>query len=57
MTIRVEKPAFNLRSKLNALDFGQVPDQKMPAGSILQVKSLELIQSSQALTVAVNMLM
>ena len=41
MTIRVEKPAFNLRSKLNDLDFGQVPYQKMPAGSIIQVKSLE----------------
>ena len=38
MTIRIEKPAFNLRSKLNDLDFGQVPLQKMPTGSIIQVK-------------------
>ena len=38
MTIRIEKPAFNLRSKLNDLDFGQVPYHKMPAGSIIQVK-------------------
>ena len=37
MTIRIEKPAFNLRSKLNDLDFGQVPLQKMPSGSVLQV--------------------
>ena len=38
MTIRIEKPAFNLRSKLNDLDFGVVPLEKMPAGSIIQVK-------------------
>ena len=38
MTVRIEKPAFNLRSKLNDLDFGQVPLQKMPTGSIIQVK-------------------
>ena len=36
MTIRIEKPAFNLRSKLNDLDFGQVPLQKMPTGSVIQ---------------------
>ena len=38
MTIRIEKPAFNLRSKLNDLDFGQVPYEKMPSGSVIQVK-------------------
>ena len=38
MTVRIEKPAFNLRSKLNDLDFGQVPYEKMPVGSIIQVK-------------------
>ena len=38
MTIRIEKPAFNLRSKLNDLDFGQVPLQKMPSGSVIQVQ-------------------
>ena len=42
MTIRIEKPAFNLRSKLNDLDFGQVPYEKMPAGSIIQFKQLQL---------------
>ena len=36
MTVRIEKPAFNLRSKLNDLDFGVVPLEKMPAGSIIQ---------------------
>lgn len=38
MTVRIEKPAFNLRSKLNDLDFGVVPLEKMPGGSIIQVK-------------------
>ena len=38
MTVRITKPAFNLREKLNELDFGQVPYEKMPAGSIIQVK-------------------
>ena len=38
MTIRIEKPAFNLRSKLNDLDFGVVPVEKMPPGSVVQVQ-------------------
>ena len=41
MTVRVTKPEFNLRDKLSELDFSQVPYEKMPAGSIIQVKSLE----------------
>ena len=36
MTVRIEKPAFNLRSKLNDLDYGHVPYEKMPAGSVIQ---------------------
>ena len=36
MTVRIEKPSFNLRSKLNDLDYGVVPLEKMPAGSIIQ---------------------
>jgi len=39
MTIKVTKPAINLREKLNELDFDRVPFQKMPAGSVLQVVS------------------
>ena len=38
MTVRVSKPEFNLREKLSELDFSQVPFQKMPAGSVVQVK-------------------
>ena len=38
MTVRISKPEFNLREKLNELDYSRVPLQKMPAGSIIQVK-------------------
>ncbi len=37
MTVRIEKPEFNLRSKLNDLDFGVLPLQKIPPGSIVNV--------------------
>ena len=38
MTVRVTKPEFNLREKLSELDYSRVPYDKMPAGSIVQVK-------------------
>ena len=37
MAIRVEKPAFNLRSKLNELDYERIPYQKMPYGSVVDI--------------------
>ena len=37
MTVRVSKPAFNLRDKLTQLDYGQVPYQKMPSGSVVGI--------------------
>ena len=37
MTVRVSKPAFNLRDKLSTLDYSQVPYEKMPPGSIIQL--------------------
>ena len=37
MSIIVSKPEFNLRDKLNELDYGRVPYEKMPAGSVIQV--------------------
>lgn len=36
MPIHITKPAFNLRAKLNDLDYGRVPYQKMPGGSVVQ---------------------
>jgi hypothetical protein len=41
MTIKVTKPEINIREKLSDLDFDKVPFQKMPAGSVLQVKYLK----------------
>ena len=42
MTVRITKPEFNLRDKLNYLDFDRVPYDKMPAGSIIQMKVAQL---------------
>ena len=36
MTIRISKPAFNLREKLTELDYSRVPYEKMPSGSVVQ---------------------
>jgi len=36
MPIHITKPAFNLRAKLNDLDYGRVPYEKIPAGSVVQ---------------------
>ena len=37
MTVIVQKPEFNLREKLSELDFGTLPYEKAPSGSIIQV--------------------
>ena len=42
MTVRVTKPEFNLREKLSELDYSRVPYEKMPAGSIIQIKHAQL---------------
>ena len=36
MVVRVEKAAFNLRDKLTELDYGHVPYEKMPSGTVIQ---------------------
>ena len=36
MAVRISKPAFNLRDKLTQLDYGHVPYEKMPSGSVVQ---------------------
>ena len=40
MTVRANKPAFNIREKLKELDYAHVPYDKMPAGTIIQVKEV-----------------
>ena len=37
MAVRVNKSSFNIREKLSELDYGHVPYDKMPAGSVIQV--------------------
>lgn len=37
MTVYASKPEINVREKLKELDYGHVPYEKMPAGSVVQV--------------------
>ena len=53
MTIKVTKPSINLREKLSELDFDKVPFQKMPAGSVLQVVSSNVITGTASTTSAI----
>ena len=36
MTVRANKPVFNIREKLKSLDYSHVPYEKMPAGAAIQ---------------------
>ena len=40
MVVHVQRPAFNLREKLNELSGRKVPYEKFPPGTIIQVKKL-----------------
>ena len=35
MTVRANKPAFNVREKLKSLDYDHIPYEKMPRGSVI----------------------
>ena len=50
MTVRISKPEFNLREKLSELDYSQVPYEKMPAGSVVQVAFNSLYGSAVGTT-------
>ena len=52
MPARVTKPAFNLRDKLTQLDYGHVPYEKMPAGSVIQ--STYRKTSTQSISTSTN---
>ena len=41
MTVRANKPAFSIREKLKELDYAHVPYDKMPAGSVIQYKTVD----------------
>jgi len=52
MTVYVEKPEFNLRSKLNELDYDRIPYEKMPSGTIIQYVLAPASQISARYTTA-----
>mgnify|MGYP001106032766 CR=1 FL=1 len=56
MTVRLTKPSFNFRSKLNELDFGVVPYNKMPTGSCIQFKSTDPVVDNNSITSETTML-
>jgi hypothetical protein len=45
MTVRANKPAFNIREKLKSLDYSHLPYEKMPPGSVIQHSFKTLITS------------
>lgn len=51
MTVKVSKPAVNLREELAELDFDVLPLQKRPYGSVLQVQHDTLTDNGVNLTV------
>ena len=56
MTVRLTKPSFNFRSKLNELDFGVVPYNKMPVGSCIQFKATDPVSDNISITSETTML-
>ena len=47
MTLRISKPSFNIREKINEMD-GEIPRHKMPAGSIIQVVQGKLTTQTES---------
>jgi len=39
MTVYASKPEINVREKLKELNYGHVPYDKMPAGSVIQTRT------------------
>jgi len=46
MTIRVSKQSINVEDKLSDLDYAQIPYEKMPPGSVLQIATMRHFRSS-----------
>ena len=47
MTVRITKPAFNLREKLTQLDYDRVPYEKMPSGTVVQYVQASHLRMTQ----------
>ena len=52
MVVKVSKPEINVREKLSELDYGVIPFEKMPTGSVIQV--VQNLYTSTA-TIAVSL--
>lgn len=48
MTVRANKPEFNIREKLKSLDYSHIPYEKMPAGSVIQMSHIYLTEVNYA---------
>tara|TARA_B100002019_G_scaffold4628_1_gene3830 strand:- start:1429 stop:1983 length:555 start_codon:yes stop_codon:yes gene_type:complete len=46
MTVRANKPAFNVREKLKSLDYSLVPYEKMPEGSVISTETKMFAETS-----------
>ena len=54
MTVRANKPFFNIREKIKELDFFRLPYQKMPPGSVVQVLFNQSNTANNQTTVPAN---
>ena len=50
MIVRVSKPEFNLREKISELDYSRLPYEKIPVGSVVQVRKDQLYGNGQVNT-------
>ena len=48
MTVHIQKPAFNLRDKLNSLDYNKIPYNKMPHGTLIQTQLVTRIADASS---------
>ena len=52
MTVHIQKPAFNLRDKLNSLDYNKIPYNKMPHGTLIQTQLVSRIADTSSTSTA-----
>ena len=50
MTVRANKPAFNIREKLKSLDYSHVPYDKVQPGGVVQIVTREVTNAFAATT-------
>ena len=48
MVVNIQKPAFNLRDKLNSLDYKKLPYDKMPHGTLIQTQLVTRIADTSS---------